>query len=231
MVTDYVYVVPTVVSPEGEQPYLAAAKLRLLSAGNPPYQVVQIYDDPPATNDNRHRDSLREVEIDDDGNIYVVNAHNINESDILWKYSPNGILLNRLDLGNPSSNSYLPDPIAMHVSDVTDRVYLTSGQSIRNSYTTTIYGFSKENLALEKTVTIIGMRHAIGITEDPSTGTLWLAGFNMTDIPDYPNPTQAPFYYPCLANIPSGSDTTQVIPLLGSYDLGLPMSIAWTGRN
>ncbi len=228
---DYVYVVPAVVSPEGEQAYLAAAKLRLLSAGNPPYQVVQIYDDPPATNDNQQRDNLREVEIDDDGNIYVVNVHSINESDILWKYSSNGILLRRLDLGNPKSSSYLPDPTAMHVSDVTDRVYLTSGQSGQDSYTATIYGFSKENLALEKSVTINGMNHVTGITEDPSTGTLWVVGFNMADIPDYPNPTQAPFYYPCLASIPSGSDNAQVVPLLGSYDLGLPMSIVWTGRN
>ena len=78
---------------------------------------------------------------------------------------------------------------------------------------------------------IVADHHVIGITEDPSTGMLWVAGFSMAGIPDYFNPTQAPFYYPCLASIPSGSDNAQVVPLLVSYDLGLPMSIVWTGRN
>ena len=34
-----------------------------------------------------------------------------------------------------------------------------------------------------------------------------------------------------MANIPSGSEDAEVIALLGTYDLGLPMSILWTGDN
>jgi hypothetical protein len=202
-----------------------------LDAGNPPYQVVQLYDHPFDPNDNLENNP-REIEIDEDTNIYVTNVHSQNESDILWKYYSNGTLLNRLDLGNPNnSSSYIPDPIAMHVSDVTDMVYLTSGLYNEGTYATTIYGFSKDDLILESSVTINGMHHVTGITEDPSTGTLWIIGLNMTDIPDYPNPTEPPFYYPCLASITSGSNDAQITALTGSYDLGLPMSIVWIGHN
>ena len=131
---NYVYVVPVVVKPDGEDAYLAAAKLKLQDKGYPLYQVVQFYDDPPEVNDNHERDNLREIEIDDEGNIYILNVNNLNESDILWKYSTNGALLNRLDLGNPDSNNYLPDPIAMYVSDANDMVYLASGQYSEDRY-------------------------------------------------------------------------------------------------
>jgi hypothetical protein len=125
---NYIYVVPVVVKPDGEDAYLAAAKLKLQDKGYPLYQVVHLYDDTPPLNDNHKRDNLREIEIDDKGNIYILNVNNLNESDILWKYSINGALLNRLDLGNPDSNNYLPDPMAMYVSDANDMVYLASGQ-------------------------------------------------------------------------------------------------------
>jgi hypothetical protein len=118
----------------------------------------------------------------------------------------------------------------MHVSDVTDMVYLASGQ-YKESYSTTIYGFSQEQLALERSITINGMQHLTGLTEDPATGSIWAIGFNMEEIPEIVDPTQPPFYYPCLARIPVGSANAQPIALLGFYDLGLPMSIVWTGGD
>ncbi|MHC4425786.1 MAG: InlB B-repeat-containing protein, partial [Planctomycetota bacterium] len=81
---DYVYVVPVVVDPDGGEPYTAAAKLMLLDEGDPPYELVKLYDDPPLPNDNQYRDSLREIELDSAGNLYVLNVHSLNESDILW---------------------------------------------------------------------------------------------------------------------------------------------------
>jgi hypothetical protein len=227
---DYVYVVPVVVSPYGEEAYAAAAKLQLLvGAGNPPYEVVQLYDDPPPAADNQHRNNLREIEIDSAGNLYVLNVHALNESDILWKYDPNGTI-KRLDLGNPNNSSYVPDPIAMHISDSTDMLYLTSAQYNQPDVNATVvHGFSTdETLELNRSVTINNMQHVTGITEDPITATLWAVGFNMEDIPESPDPTQPPFYHPCLAKIPYGSDNPQVTALLGSHDLGLPMSIVWT---
>jgi hypothetical protein len=228
---DYVYVVPVVVSPNGEDAYLAAAKLQLLEGQNPPYQVVQLYDDPPAANDNQHRNHLREIEIDGSGNVYVINTHSLNESDILWKYGPDGTPLIRVDLGNLNSSSYLPDPIAMRVSGVTNMVYITSGQKNLDLDSKSIYCFSKDQMVLENIIEINGMQHVTDITEDPA-GTLWIVGFNMIeDIPDYPDPTQLPFYYPTLAKVASGGNSVEVTDLLGSSDLALPMSILWTGDN
>ena len=94
-----------------------------------------------------------------------------------------------------------------------------------------IYGFSTEGaLTLERTFTIEGMHHVTAITENPQTGSLWIAGFNMYDVPQYPNPTQPAFYYPYLAKIPFGSNNVLLMPLYDPdvHDLALPMSIIWT---
>ena len=229
---EYVYVVPVVVNPDGEDPYTAAAKLRLLDGAGPPYEVVQLYDDPPLPNDNQYRNYLRELEIDNAGNLYVLNVHSLNESDILWKYKPDGIV-ERIDLGRPDSDSYVPAPVGMYMSKTTDMLYLTSAAyNPADPNSTVVYGFSTNgDMALERSVTISDLQHITGITEDPQTGTLWIAGFNMYDIPLYPNPYQMAFYYPFLAKIPNGGDTAELLPLYDpdSHDLALPMSILWTG--
>jgi len=231
---DYVYVVPVVVAPDGNDPYTAAAKLQLLPEADPPYQVVYVYDDPPLPGDNQYRNALREVELDDAGNLYVLNTHSLNESDILWRYEPNGAI-ERLDLGIEDSNSYVPDPIAMYVSNPTDMLYLASAQDNPNDANSTIvYGFSTTGpLTLQRSVTITGMHHVTGITEDPATGSLWVAGFNMEDVPLYPNPAQSPFYAPYLAEIPYDSNDVELLSLSdsGSHDLALPMSILWTATT
>jgi hypothetical protein len=228
---DYVYVVPVVVDPDGEKSYTAAAKLQLLEDTNPPYQVIQIYDDPPLENDNQYRDNLREVEIDSSGNLYVLNVHSLNESDILWKYDPNGTV-KRFDLGRPDSNNYLPAPIAMCVSENTNTLYLASAIYDSN-YTdsTTIYGFStKGSLQLERSVIVYGMQQISSITENPYTGSLWIAGFNLYDVPFYPNPYQPAFYYPFIAEVPIDRNDVQSIALYDpdTQDLALPASMIWT---
>jgi hypothetical protein len=96
---------------------------------------------------------------------------------------------------------------------------------------TVIHGFSTgDTIALERSITIKDMHHVTGITEDPQTGTLYVAGFNMYDVPLYPDPTKTVFYYPYLAKISYGSDDVELIPLFDpdSHDLALPMSILWT---
>jgi hypothetical protein len=230
---DYVYVVPVVVNPDGDEPYTAAAKLRLLDEANPPYEVIELYDDPPLLNDNQYRDYLREIELDAAGNLYVLNVHCYNESDILWRYYPDGVV-ERLELGRPDSDSYIPAPVGMYASKTTDMLYLASAaDNPIDSNSTVIYGLSTKDdaLTLERTVTVNGMHHVTGITENPQTGSLWVAGFNMYEVPQYPNPTQPAFYYPYLAKIPFGSDNVQLMPLFDpdSHDLALPMSVVWTG--
>jgi hypothetical protein len=229
---DSVYVVPVVVRPSGGEPYTAAAKLRLQAGAGGPYQVVQLYDDPPLQGDNQYRDALRELEMDRAGNLYVLNAHGANESDILWRYTPDGTV-ERLDLGRPDSENYCPDPTAMHMSGTEDMLYLASGrQNDDEPETGLIYGYSTQGpLARARRIEIAGMQHVVGITEDPATGCLWVLGFNMYNVPEYPNPMLPPFYLPCLAQITRGSIRAEALSLYdpGTHDLAFPLSIVWTG--
>jgi hypothetical protein len=229
---EYIYVVPVVVDPDGQDPYTSAAKLQLHDGANPPYGIVQLYDDPPLANDNQYRNHLRELEIDSFGNLYVLNVHALNESDILWRYKPDGTV-ERVELGRPDGDIYVPAPVGMYMSRTSDMLYLTSAlYNPEDPNATVVYGLSTNgSLAVGRSITIYNLQHITDITEDPKTGTLWLAGFNMYDIPPYPNPFQTAFYYPVLAEIPNNSDAAHLLPLYNpsSHDLALPMSILWTG--
>jgi hypothetical protein len=227
-----VYIVPVVVEPHGEEAYVASAKLQLSESS---YSVIKLYDDPDANmlGDNRNLDALREVEIDTDGNLYVLNAYSNNESDILWKYNASsGMMIERLVLGNSISVNYVPSPSAMYLSTAQDMLYLASSLNPTNANSSTIYGFStSEPVTLARKITVNGMGHVTAITEDPTTGTLWVAGFIM-EPPEYPNPDELPFYDPYLAEVPIDSNNVNAICTLSSdpnNDLALPLSIVWTG--
>ena len=226
---DYAYVVPVVVQPVGNDAYVAAAKLQLLSSGSPPYQVVKLYDDPPPPADNQYRNALREIEIDDEGNVYVVNAHGLNESNILWRYQPSGAY-QRVELGVPGSNNYVPDPVALFVSNTTDMLYMASGQHDAADYrNSTIYGFTTQGtISRTRKITVNSMHHITGITEDQATGTLYVVGFTMDNIPQYPDETALPFYEARYAKIPYGGTSATAQALAGSHDLAMPMSVLWT---
>ena len=229
MDADYVYVVPVVVSPDGAQTYTAAAKLKLLTDASPPYELVELYDEPPLLHDNQYRDHLREIEIDGDGNLYVLNANAFNESDILWRYRPDGSI-DRVDLGRPDGGAYVPAPIAMHVSATTGMLYLASAL-----LDPVVYGFSTagDDLALETSIVIPGLQHVTSMTEDPQSGTLWVAGFSVSDLSPYPNPTRPAFYYARLAQISLANEDVELLHLFApaSHDLSLPMSVLWTGAG
>ena len=166
------------------------------------------------------------------GNVYVVNAHRLNESCILWKYDADGVLLQRLDLPAPDSESKVTDPLALHVSHDGATLYLASGQrNPQNPNDSVIYGLSTEDFALTRSITIEGMQQATSITEDPASGTLWVAGFSMPEIPAWPSATEEPFYLPRLAEVPLGAESVSAVPISdpAQHDLALPTSILWTG--
>lgn len=77
------------------------------------------------------------------------------------------------------------------------------------------------------------MGHITGITEDTDSGTLWVVGFKMTDIPEYLNDFD--FCRPYLARIPQGAagpvDANCLYDPVAhpDNDLALPVSILWTG--
>ena len=123
----YLYVVPVVVHPVGAEAYLAAAKLELQDGQTPPYNIIRLYDDPPLPGDNQQRNSLREIEVDNKGNVYVTNSHHLNESDILWIFdSSTGVMEDRLDLVAPYSDVNIPVPTALCASKYDSLLYLAS---------------------------------------------------------------------------------------------------------
>jgi uncharacterized delta-60 repeat protein len=237
---DFVYVVPVVVVPNGDEPnaYTVAAKLQLDQNSTPPYHVVKLYDGNllPYDNQREYRNSLREIELDAAGNVYVTNANIKNESDILWKFEPNGTV-RRLDLDmvDPTNEPYYA-PTGMCISNATNVLYLAS--SIYNkadSNSAVIHGFSTETLAPVRTITVSAMQHVTSITEDPITKALWVAGFNFNSMPNPPNPYTLPFYDPYLAWVPlevnSVSNVSAVCILDANNDLAMPLSIVWTGAQ
>jgi len=228
----YAYVVPVEVAPDGEEPYWAAAKLKLLPSGNPRYQVEMLYDNALSLIDEQYRNNPREIEVDGAGNVYVLNVHYL-KSDILWKYDPNGTVLSNLPLYDSDSNSFVPDPIAMHISDRTETLYLATAQNNQaDAGSTPVYGFSTKDLTLRRSIMVSNMQNVTGITEDPTTGTLWVVGFNAEMVSSLYPWEQEIMVEAVLAKISLGSNTAQSVKtsdFLGSDDLELPMSIVWAG--
>jgi hypothetical protein len=210
----FVYVVPVVVVTAGNDPYAAAAKLQL-NSGSPPYQIIKLYDGPVLTADNQldYRNNLRDIGLDAAGNVYVTNANAHSESDILWKFEPNDANC-RLDLGYKNSPLFLQAPVGMCVSNSTNILYLAS--SLSNNANSVIYGLSTTTLTPVRTITVSGMQHVTSITEDPTTNSLWVSGFNFNSAPDPPNPDDLPFYDPYLAMIPLGANNVSAVCVVDS---------------
>ena len=229
----YLYVVPVVVDPNGAgEPYMAPAKLLLAQDPNIPPTLTMLYDDPPVAGDNQARNAMRELEVDPDGYLYVANAHSNNESNILWVYdSDNSLPVNRIELGDPNGTPYIPGPLGLHASLQTDNLYLASSLNTPDAGSTTLYQISTNDFGVSQ-IQIPGMGHVTDITEDPTTGDLWVSGFKMSNIPEYPNIGDNPFYEPYVAHLSSGGVVQEVLNLSldndPNNDLALPVSIQWT---
>ena len=237
---NFVYVVPVVVVPNGGEPnvYVAAAKLAL-DQNSPPYHVVRLYDGPLLSDDNdnqrEYRNTLREIEIDAVGNVYVTNANFMNESDILWKFEPNGNIV-RFNLRDPNGPCHIWAPIGMCVSSGTNMLYLASSlYSEADPNSAVVHGFSTDTLAPVRTITVSGIQHVTSIAEDPITNALWVTGFSF-NVPT-PDPLDMqqyvfalPFYDPYLAKVPKGVNNVSAV-CLDANDLAMPLSIVWTGAR
>jgi len=225
---DAVYVVPVVVQPEAQEPYLAAA--RLARSGD---RIEQIYDDTDKaithseTWDNPNLTGLREIEVDGEGNVYVLNVHRLNNSTMLWKYGPTGKVLCRKELEALG----VVDPMGLCVSHSSGGlVYLARGLSDPNYLEATrVYGLSPTNLAVEREVRIVGLQHVTGIAEQGQTGILWIVGYSLDWIPERLDPMDLPKYSPCIAAVMPG-DVEVASPTGMEGGIVLPMSIIWTGQ-
>ena len=226
------YVVPVVVQPARAEAYVAAAKLELRTGAQPPYRVLRIYDDAPPAGDNQQRDALREIELDREGNVYLLNVHQRNESDILWKCSNDGTLRQRRGLTTPDAGMPIPDPTALHISGDGKTVFLASGQTDpQDSDSTMLYSVSAGDLSVVGSVLVRGMQQITAVTQDPTTNAVWAVGFHMPEVPEYPSPLGEPFYVPMLAEVTPQARGVQAVPLPGQdqHNLALPMSIIWIG--
>lgn len=233
-----VYVAPVVVAPEGQAPYKAGAKLELHPGETPAYTIVQLYDDPDASNpgDTRNLNGLREIEVDRAGNVYIINGNAGTESDTLWVFDTAGTMLKRVELGDEQSTCYIPAPMAMHVSPGGPYVYLASTVNDSQATSSLLYAIAKADLLespgdpTAQTVSITGMGHIMGITEDPRSGTIWVIGFTNDELSGWPDPADPPFYHPYLAEVPLGATSATAVCIENGNDLALPMSILWTGE-
>ncbi len=242
----FVYIVPVVVNPVISDPnddkpsYTAAAKIQVTNPAEPDgsYLIVKIYSDTQAglAGDNRNLNHLREIEVDLSvpPNLYVTNANSINESDTLWVYNSNtGDVENNLRLTDPGNSPLIPGPVGLYYSDNDNRIYMASSQGPQYATEVLVYGFNANTLELERTIDIQQMQHVTGITEDPLTNTLWIAGFSMHDIPiGTPDATAYPFYHPYLVDVPTGDDSVTAMEVFVNNDpnvcdLALPTSIVW----
>ncbi|MHC4387463.1 MAG: hypothetical protein ACYSX1_02530 [Planctomycetota bacterium] len=247
----YVYVVPVLVYKQNEFAYMAAAKLKLEPGNSPPYSVVQLYAKELIPNDNLDPNSLREIEVDNDGNVFVANAYCYNESDALFVYDANsGAQKECLHLVKPNDDANsIYAPIAMHLSDTAGNLYVASSLNKPDANSTLLYAISKEGLLQSpndsnniQTITISGMGHITGISEDPESGTLWVVGFTIPEIPtesDVHNEivlNEVPFYRPYFATVPADSNGPIEAMRLSdysdpNYSLALPLSIVWTDNR
>jgi hypothetical protein len=225
--TSSCYVVPVVVVPNAGGPYVAAARLELTSQRESPYEVVDVY---AASTPWEDPNTLREIEVDEAGNVYVLCAYN--GDDVLWRYPPGGDV-ERYGLVSSEVGCDVPDPVAMCISEKTGKLYVASARvDPEQNSAANVFEFSTGNpVACVRTISITGMQHVTGITEDPATGSLIVGGFAMDydrlgrDL--YPNPLEPPFYNPRLAMIPPGRDTIDARSPSGEHDLALPLSVLW----
>jgi hypothetical protein len=226
------YAVPVLVVPAGQEPYLAAAKFHLQAGDATLYGLVMIYDSPPRSGDNRDLRFLREIEVDDSNNVYVVNSCDRNESDTLWVYPADSGQAMDVRLSQPGRGIPVSAPATLCAAKRDPMLYLTSARNAADAPSAIVYGLSTVTLDVERSIVIEGMGHVTDITEDPATGALWVVGFTMKNIPDQINSDDPPFYSPRLACIPRGqTGTVTSVDISGLYDLGLPVSVRWNSTN
>ena len=218
-----VYVVPVVAwvgnNNDPHNGYKAAAKLTLL--GNGDYTVDQLYGVHPDAYSNAEPSGgetdfqgLREIDVDADGNVYVLAAHAFNRNDWLLVYpnaGPAGQPTAQVQLSDPNLPDWrqIRNPTSLLVSsdpDTADRLYLTSATPNAADALSCVYTASVErvggvvvDVAVTSALEIFNPddneqdypaaefeREAavIDIAQDPATGRLFVLGFSKITFDD-----------------------------------------------
>lgn len=235
-----IFVVPVVVTPEGHPSYLAAARIKP-DVSDDDY-LVTLY--APALwqdrmpRDNPNLNGLRDIEVDNQGTVYLLNVYRLNESTQLSIFDTNGTPTGRpitLDSQDPNNRRIHPptrinDPVGFCLANTGAIAYMASGQHQQENgvFYTTVYALATESWTLERKIRVSGMQHLTGLIEDPQSGNLWAIGFNLDPIPATVNAFEIPRYMPVWAIIqPQDTEVSALTPG-SSSELALPTSILWT---
>ncbi len=266
-----VYIVPVQVDPQdGNCPYMAAAKLQLTGGGN--YNLLELYGKNPATDPDQQNtitdcngsllyepdvQNLHEIEIDYEGNLYVLSSDWFNENNWLLVYDVNAGNDSEVRL-SLASYTNIVGPTAMVVSSSVDMLNLASSVDGPSDLISEVYRFS-----INKAIPSLSLYRIVGIscpapgvcssyqgmcdpelgyvsmitsmTESPVDGTLYVTGFTAPKFPNDATMSSWPynqaggiFTTPMLAEVTLGaSGTIGAVNISG--DLVLPSSLVWTG--
>jgi len=209
-----VFVAPVLVTPEpGGIPYKAAAKVVLSGTSNDPnYTIEMIYGMDPNTDPEVTTKSagsgnvvqdfqdISEIEVGPNGKVYVLSAHGFDDSKWVLMYDELSGNSSRTLVSLKQFN--IAGPMAMLVSSIEEKLYLTSCENEPADLVTDIYRFSivrpdgaDPNLVLDETITVncpapnvCGALPAVcadgsyiatitAMTENPDDGTVYATGF------------------------------------------------------
>jgi parallel beta-helix repeat protein/predicted outer membrane repeat protein len=187
-----VYVVPVLVQPLDGQTYRAAAQLRLSGNsfdvetmyGIDPSQDPHLNGQPPETSviDVQR---LKEIEVDQFGNVFVTSGQHLNDNSWLLVYDSNENEL-RFKLSDPNLGG-IQGPTAMMLSADAATLYIASRTTTYGATDTQVHRFLIQRNANDvvtglshvpatDTLTIDAMRDISAILEHPCSGTLWILG-------------------------------------------------------
>jgi len=221
------YVAPVVVNPDGEVPYVAAA--RLSSDGS---VVEQIYHDVAWFNPERFTKpdryyGLREIELDEQGNLYALSVYRVQDCTMLWKYDSQGAVLAK----SSGEELGIEDPLALCYCPVDQQLYVASGLLTAGSPNqSVVYQLAVEadGFGVAREIVIPDMHHVTSMCAD-AEGVLWVAGFSLTEeIPAKVYANTGMEYGPRLARIDLSRDSVESIDITGAVgEIGFPTSIVW----
>lgn len=238
------YVVPARIIPaSGEaDAYYAAAKLSLdEQAGSVTWTVLETFGFDPQTDPNNNTQPpqysqtnvqyLRELEIDNAGNLFVSCARADNQNDWLLIYDVNGGTASEQRLRMSDLPTPLRGPAALHVSGSGGRLYIGTSLDDGDPMTTTIQEFTLGGTSGAITVTpnrvieISNMRFATSIAEDAG-GAIYIVGYTAPVLDPFTTrffEGDSLFTTPTLAVLPPAGASVLATEITGA-DVALPIS-------
>ncbi|NQV36001.1 MAG: LamG domain-containing protein, partial [Phycisphaeraceae bacterium] len=237
----FAYVVPVIVEDSDGVIYQAGAKLELVGED---YEIKQLYYDldlAPVSDQSPNLRGLREIEVDRNGRVYLLNAHYQNSSDLLWAFDNAGALLSRHFL-NRISGDPIENPVGLCYDTHSNRLYISSGVFDKALPSQSmLYGYARDSVLSEEAlvpvqmITVGDLQHITDISSDRQ-GTLWITGFTLTNTPEHldvsvlVDPEKRPLPGPRLVQVDTSGEGISQIDATSLYEhtrINLPTSVLY----